>query len=275
MTSAEPWWVSKMAREPIIVVTESNSAVAEAYRNLRVAIAQHLARDVKCLTLVSAWPGDGKSMVCTNLAVALGQLHQKVLLIDGDLRRPTISRVFGAHRLSGLSDDLERPGDSPNMGYETKFTGLFVLPRGLSESNPANLLGPGGLSRVFGAYREAYDCIIVDTPPLSACSDALLLGAQSDGAVLIVSPKGWDGEVEIRYKQKLAEHGIPLLGVVLNGAKGAESHGYGYGYGSYGSTYGYGGNYGVYGDSGQTKKKSAPVKSGFAWPWARRDDSGS
>ena len=254
-------------QEPIIMIAESNGAVAEAYRSLRVALSKQLALGKKVFAFVSAWPGDGKSMVCTNVAVGLSQLHQKVLLVDGDLRRPTISRVFGAHTRPGLADDLETLPDNIFCGYATKYPNAWVLPRGLSEKNPANLLSPDRLGRVFGVLRSNFDVIVIDTPPLSACSDALLLGAQSDGAAMVVSPKGWDGEVEARYKQQLVEHGIDVIGVVLNGARGAESLGYGYGYG-----YGYVGDYGHYGESDGTRRKPSTRKSGFSWPWSRPDE---
>lgn len=262
-------------REPIAVIADSHGAVAEAYRSLRVALSKQVMLGKKVFAFVSAWPGDGKSMVCTNLAVAMSQLHQKVLLIDGDLRRPTISRVFGAHQKSGISEDLENLPAQINTGYATKYPGAFVLPRGLSEVNPANLLAPERLTKIFARLRQEYDIIILDTPPLSACSDALLLGDQCDGVAMVVSPKGWDGAVESRYKQQLTEHGIEMIGVVLNGAMGAESHGYGYGYASgygYGSGYGQsnGRGYGHYGDDRSSKKKTRK-SSAKLWPWQRPD----
>ncbi len=258
--------------EPIAIVAQANGAVAEAYRSLRVALSKQLAQGRRVFAFVSAWPGDGKSMVCTNVAIALGQLHQKVLLIDGDLRRPTISRVFGAQAKYGIADDLEKMPDSLCSGYASKYANTFVLPRGLSETNPANLLSDERLQRVFLNLRGVYDAVIIDTPPLSACSDALMLAGKADGAVMVVSPKGWDGEVEARYKQQLTEHGIEVMGIVLNGAKGAESHGYGYGAG-YGYGYGYGkGSYGHYGQPGEAApKRKAAGKSGFKWPWSRPD----
>lgn len=257
------------------MVDKANGAVAEAYRSLRVGLSKQLALGKKVFAFVSAWPGDGKSMVCTNVAIAFSQMHLRTLLIDGDLRRPTISRVFGAHEKPGISDDLETNPDVLNLGYQTKYPNAFLLPKGLSDKNPANLLNPERLARIFRKLREEYDAIIIDTPPLSACSDALLLGSQADGASLVVSPKGWDGEVESRYMLQLQEHGIEALGVVLNGALGAESHGYGYGYGyGYGSGYGaynYGSSYGNYGDKNDKKSRKKVKGKGFAWPWTRPD----
>ena len=261
----------KNLSEPIVLLADSNGSVAEAYRSLRVALSKQLTQNRRVFSFVSAWPGDGKSMVCTNIAIALSQLHQKVLLIDGDLRRPTITRVFGAQHKAGLSDDLENLPEKLHMGYATKFPNTYLLPKGQSESSPANLLNPNRLQRIFFALRQEYDCIVVDTPPLSACSDALMLAAPCDGSILVVSPKGWDGEVEVRYKQQLVEHGIEVLGVVLNGSLGAESHGYGYGYGNYGYGRGQYGNYG--GKSDKKPRRSSSTSEGFRWPWTRQDES--
>lgn len=263
--------------EPISLIADANGGVAEAYRSLRVSLGKQMALGKKAFALVSAWPGDGKSMVCTNLAIAMSQLHQKMLLIDGDLRRPTISRVFGAHQMRGLSDDLEKMPENFCLGYASKYPNTYVLPRGLSEINPSNLLSHERLQRLFQVLRDTYDGIIVDTPPLSACSDALILAGIADAAILVVSPKGWDGEVEVRYKQQLNEHGIEVVGAVLNGAHGAESHGYGYGYGhGYGYGYGYGKAYGNYGNkSGSERSPGAKRRAwgGFKWPWSRPDET--
>lgn len=255
--------------ELIVLAADPNSAVAEAYRTLRVALSKQLAQGMKVFCFVSAWPGDGKSMVCTNVAASIGQLHQKVLLIDGDLRRPTISRVFGAHQKPGITEDLESGQGSIHPGYKTKYANLSVLPRGMSEQNPSNLLAPDRLARVIASLRDTYDVIIIDTPPLSACSDALLWGSQADGAAMVISPLGWDGEVEARYKQQLVDHGVPVFGAILNGAQGAESHGYGYGYG-----YGRGKGYGNYGDRGKKQARGGKKSqsAGFQWPWQRPDD---
>lgn len=252
-------------QSPIAILAEPNGAIAEAYRNLRVTVSKHLSQGQSTFCIVSAWPGDGKSMVCTNLAVALGQLHLKVLLLDGDLRRPTISRVFSAHEKLGFTDCLDQ-GISLS-GYKTKISNLHIMPRGVCEKNPANLLNPERLQRVLMPLKDEYDAIVMDTPPLSACSDALLMGGVADSAIMVVSPKGWDGEAESRYKQQLLDHEITLIGAVLNGAGGSERYGYGYGYG-YGGGYG---NYGVYGQEEGKKKRSRSKKSGFRWPWTRPD----
>jgi polysaccharide biosynthesis transport protein len=228
--------VSVQSFDHIIMISQPNSPVAEAYRTLRASLNRGLAQGKRFLSVTSSWPGDGKSMVCTNLAVALSQLHLGVILLDGDLRRPTVSRVFGLHTCKGLTDYLEEEVDLNDIVYPTAIPGLSVVPTGLSKQNPANLLGRERLRTAFDRFRELSDCVVADTSPMSACSDALLLGVQTDGAIMVVSPGSWDGDVEERHKQQLVEHGIQVLGVVLNGATETEhsSYGYGSGYGNYG-----------------------------------------
>lgn len=255
-------------QNPIALLAEPHGPVAEAYRTLRAAISKHVAQGKRSFVIASAWPGDGKSMVCTNLAVSLAQMHLQVLLVDGDLRRPTISRIFGAHERRGLTDLLEQR--ETGSGYKTRIPNLRLMPRGVSEKTPSNLLSPDRLAQVFKPLKSSFDVLIIDTPPLSACSDALLIGSNSDGAIIVVSPQGWDGEVEQRYKQQLIDHEIPVLGAVLNGAESSEQFGYGYGYG-----YGYGRGYGEYGrDQGGRKRRPRSAAAGRrSWPWSRPDDA--
>ncbi len=221
--------------ERFILLREPNSIVAEAYRSLRAQLSRHLAKSRKCFLIMSPWAGDGKSMVCTNLAVSLTQLHLKVLLVDGDLRKPTLTRIFEMEDLTGFGDLLERGGDAMAHCHLSSLDNLYVCPQGNAQRNAANLLGRDHLATAFGQMREMFDCIIVDTPPLSACSDALLIGGQTDGGLLVVNPKSWNGEVERRLKDQVLDHGIPIHGVIANGVELTSGDGYGYGYG-----YGYG-----------------------------------
>ena len=125
---------------PISILAEPNGMVAEAFRNLRVALSKYIGQQRSRFLVVSAFPGDGKSNICVNLAAALGQLHLRVLLVDGDLRRPTISRVFSAQNLVGLTDSLDQASQAKS--YKTRIPNLELVPRGTCDKNPANLLNP-------------------------------------------------------------------------------------------------------------------------------------
>lgn len=203
--------------------------------------------------VVSAWGGEGKSMVSANLAVALSQLLMDVVLIDGDLRKPTLSRVFEHEDTPGIMNLLESDDNAENYLCTTPVERLTLLPAGRSNANPGDLLGKGGFERIFTAPSIADCCVVLDTSPISACSDALLMGESVDGAIMVVSPSKWQGEPEAHFAQDLEDHGIDILGAVLNGADPSEaasgaSYGQGYGYG-----YGYGQDYGQ--EAKRTSKK--------------------
>ena len=177
-------------------------------------------------------------MVSANLAVAFSQLLMDVVLIDGDLRRPTLSRVFQQEKKRGLMDLLESGGSLGDIIYSTPVERLSIIPAGQSGTNPGNLLGKGGFGQLLSDAALTDRCVVIDTSPLSACSDALLMGIHTDGAVMVVSPEKWQGEPEAHYVQDLEDHGIEVLGAVLNNADASEqSHGASYGYG-YGQAYG-------------------------------------
>lgn len=225
-------------KERLIILNEPNSAIAESYRSLRAVLSRSLAKGKNKFTIVSAWGGEGKSMVSANLAVAFSQLLMDVVLIDGDLRRPTLSRVFEREEKRGLLQLLEFGGSVKDCIYPTQLERLSVLPAGRSSSNPGDLLGKGNFGEILNDPSLRDVCVVLDTSPLSACSDALLMGPQTDGAIMIVSPDRWHGEEEAHFAQDLEDHGIDILGAVLNKAdEGEQAPGSGYGYG-YGQGYG-------------------------------------
>jgi succinoglycan biosynthesis transport protein ExoP len=244
----------------IVVIQQPNSEVAESYRSLRASLTRHISRGKRRIALVSTWSGDGKSMVCTNLSVVLSQLHLNVVLVDGDLRLPTISKVLGMDQYRGFTDYLEGGVELEELLQATPVPNLRVLPRGLSTENPANLLGRERLATLFQTLQAEADCVIVDTPPLTACSDAILIGVQADAAILVVNPKSWDGDVEARQKQQLLEHNIEVLGVVLNGASDSENRGYG---SAYSNTYRYKYNYVSRNAPSPSDSKAEPRKGWF------------
>ena len=205
--------------------------------------------------IVSAWGGEGKSMVSANLAVALSQLLMDVVLIDGDLRKPTLSRVFEQDDTAGVMNLLEAGDGAENYLCTTPLERLMLLPAGKSRSNPGDLLGTGSFPRIFEAPSIADRCVVLDTSPMSACSDALLMGESVDGAIMVVSPSKWQGEPEAHFAQDLEDHGIDILGAVLNGADPTEqATGASYN-GAYGYNYGYGQPYG--------QEQSRPPKKSF------------
>lgn len=215
-----------------------------------------MAKGKRVFTVVSSWGGEGKSMVSANLAVSLTQLLMDVVLVDGDLRRPTLSRVFEHGDKPGILELLESEGDPNKFVCNTPIERLYVLPAGKSAVNPANLLGAGRFKTLLDKLRADDLAMVIDTSPISACSDALLMAEHTDGAIMVVSPEKWQGEAEAHFVQDLEDQGVDLLGAVMNNANHKELlPGSGYGnYGQYGK-YGYGKGYGMYGTYGQESEE--------------------
>ena len=161
--------------ERFILLKDPNSPIAESYRSLRAALSRNLADGKRCFGVVSAWGGEGKSMVSANLAISLTQLLMDVVLIDGDLRRPTLSRVFEQDRQPGVLELLESGGDPNKFVCDTPIERLYVLPTGKSAVNPANLLGTGRFKKILDDLSSDNLAIVMDTSPVSACSDAFLM----------------------------------------------------------------------------------------------------
>lgn len=231
----------------LIIIREPNSPVAESYRSLRATLSRSLTKGKRRFMVVSSWPGEGKSMVSANLAIALSQLLMEVILIDGDLRKPTVSRVFEHGDKPGVMDLLESEGEAGQLLCPTPIERLSILPAGRSRANPGDLLGKGGFHKIFDDPMISDKCVVLDTSPMSACSDALLMGPVMDGALMVVGPTKWQGEPEAHFAQDLEDHGIEILGAILNGADPSEQ--------SSGSSYGYGYGYGYGQEESQTPKK--------------------
>jgi tyrosine-protein kinase Etk/Wzc len=239
-------------KDYVISTAEPESVVSEAYRNLRAKLSRSIARGKKKVMMYSTWAEDGKSTACVNLAVSLTQLHLRVALVDCDLRKPTISRIFELGEELGMTDFLDGNCAYESIFHPTGLDNLWLVPSGRSHKNPANLLGRTACAEAFDKLAE-FDCVVVDTAPLSACGDAFLVAPHLDVGLLVVSPRNWDGEVEKRYLAQLNQTELETLGVVLNGLDTeSKISGYGKGYG-----YGYGYGYGAKKTTDKSSKKKA------------------
>ena len=196
-------------------------------------------------------PGDGKTTVLANLAVAYAQADKKTLLIDADLRRPGLTNLMNLRGMTGLSELLRSDGDIAQLAaahiQPSGMKGLDILPCGPRPSNPGELLGSPRFSQLLAWAETAYDQILVDSPPAMATSDAALIGRLVDGAVLVVQPAKNRRRLVIRLVENLAVLKIPVLGLVVNRVGSSNEQGYynyysGYGYGY---DYGYGLAYGT------------------------------
>ena len=194
------------------------SPEAEAFRSVRTALyvcAQ--ARGAKVIQVTSPMPGDGKSTFTANLALAMGQSGKKVLLIDGDMRRPTTHGLLGLRAEVGMADVLAGDVELMNAVQPTRFGNLSVLTAGSLPLDPAERLSSEALNRLISDARREYDFVLVDTPPLLAVSDPCVVAPAVDGLLMLVRLEKTKRASAQRAAELLDTHGVKVLGVVANG----------------------------------------------------------
>lgn len=227
------------------VHTAPNSVESEAFRTLRTALA-FSGRDTQRIAVTSSEPSDGKTTVLANLAVSLAQAGKRVLVIDADLRKPGLSRLFDLRREAGLSDVLLGTEDVArscrSLVHPTELPELHVLGSGPKPVDPVELLSRDRFAQLIAWAETAYDQVLIDCPPIVAASDAAVVGRLVDCMVLVVQPHKNPRRMVIRSTESLMAMKIEFAGVVVN-QLGAENdkgyYGYGFNYG-YGYGYGYG-----------------------------------
>lgn len=208
---------------------DSESSAAETYRAARTALyAATRHGNERVLQVTSAEPEDGKTTFSANLALATAQAKKQVLLIDADLRCPSIARLFGLPNDRGLSNVLSGELTLEAALQKTDNDGLSVLCGGHPPANPAELLGSEAFVELLQQARSRFDLVIVDTPPVLMVTDPSIISSIVDGVMMIVRlGKTHRGAVDAAMDQ-LAAHGARLLGLVANGVDPAEVYGEGY-----------------------------------------------
>lgn len=216
---------------PILVAaSHPKSPIAEAFRTLRTNISfSALDRPLRSLLVTSAGPEEGKSTAVSNLAVVTAQAGTRVLVLDCDLRKPAMHKVFDLDNHRGLTSVLVGGVDPTEAISPTLADNLWVLTSGPLPPNPAELLGSGRMKDLLPQLEEKYDLILVDTPPLLAVTDAAVLAPQVDAAVLVARAGVTRRDMLAEAKASLAKTGVHLLGAILNGLR-PESDGYYYYY---------------------------------------------
>ncbi|ADE68163.1 MULTISPECIES: CpsD/CapB family tyrosine-protein kinase [Priestia] len=206
--------------------------VAEQYRTIRTNIQFSGAdEDIKSLVLTSSGPSEGKSTTAANLATVYAQQGLNVLLIDGDLRKPTAHYTFRLENHTGLTNVLTRQSSLGQAVQSTEVPNLYVLTSGPIPPNPSELLASKQMGEVLGEMTERFDMVIFDTPPILAVADAQILANQVDASLLIVSSSKTEKEAALKAKDLLTQAKSKLLGAVLNNRKMKEGNYYYY-YGS-------------------------------------------
>lgn len=201
------------------LITKENpaSSVSEAYKTLRTNIRFcSVDRALKVLLVTSAGPSEGRTTTATNLAVTYAQENKKVLLIDGDLRKPSIHSVFFRSNRKGLTELLTDQISLADAIVQTDIPNLSVLTSGAVPPNPSEMLGSRKMRNLIIELEAQYDVILIDSPPALAVTDAQILGAMSDGVILVVNYGKVTKEAVRRVRSNMEHVSARILGVVLN-----------------------------------------------------------
>jgi capsular exopolysaccharide synthesis family protein len=227
---------AKPDRRGELLTLGGDSPVVEAYKALRTNLLfSSVDKEVKTIVITSAGPNEGKSRTAANLAIVLAQAGHPTLLVDADFRRPSQHRMFGRVRNVGLSNLIVQ--DQPEAALfvpDEKVTDLVILASGPTPPNPSELLGSAQMNALLARFRKHFDYVVIDTPPVNAVTDASVLAANADGAILVVDTNKATYTAVQHAKQALDRVGARVLGSVMNKMKaaGGRSYYYEYGYGS-------------------------------------------
>jgi capsular exopolysaccharide synthesis family protein len=228
-----------------------SSIEAESYRSVRTALFFSTNGERhKLIQVTSPNMGDGKTTLIANLAVSIAQAGRKVILVDADLRRPRIHRVFGVPGKVGLASLIAGAGELADAVQPSDVPGLDILPCGPRPANPAEMLIGPRFEEILDELRRLYDYVLVDTPPLRAVTDPCIVAPLVDGVLLTLrSSKGGRPHAE-QARDLLGRLGIHVFGVVVNGVgKQGTMAGYGYEHYHYAEEYSYSYTYKEGGDA--------------------------
>lgn len=221
-------------KRPLVVQADPRSGRAEAFRQLRTNLQfLDVDRPPRSLLLTSSVPDEGKSTTACNLAITLTQAGLRVILVEGDLRRPRVAQYLGIEGAVGLTDVLVGRADLEDVLQPWGDGRLKVLTSGPTPPNPSELLGSGQMQAVLRQLEDRADLVLVDAPPLLPVTDAAVLGAITSGAILVVRASATRREHAARALEILRGVDAVVYGAVLNmaPAKGRDAYTYGYGYG--------------------------------------------
>lgn len=238
------------AKQPVkhaVMGPDISFAASEAYKMLRTKLQFSFSDESNCrvIGLSSALSGEGKSLTAVNLAFSLSQLNKKVLLVDCDMRRPTLAEKLGVLKQPGLSSYLTRQCHLDELvqmcGIKGNESAFHVISAGQNPPNPIELLSSERMKKALNAMRESYDYVILDLPPVGEVSDAMAVAKETDGMLLVVRQNFCDRVVLTEAVRQFEFINAKVLGVVFNATS---EHGGNYGKGYYKRYYRqYGKNY--------------------------------
>lgn len=214
----------------IITSINPQSPISEQYRTIRTTIDFKMAdQGMKSLLVTSSEASAGKSTTIANLAVTFAQQGKKVLVIDGDLRKPTVDKTFKVQNSVGLTNILMNQYAIQDVLQRTRISGnLTVITSGPIPPNPSELLGSNAMKQLLDTVTGYFDVVLLDTPPLSAVTDAQILSSYVEGVVIVVHANQTRKDGLLKAKKLLDQVNANILGVVLHGTEPKDSTSYYY-----------------------------------------------
>jgi capsular exopolysaccharide synthesis family protein len=217
--------VSVTPSSRLVFFSQPESLAAEKFRFLGVRLRQmRQSRSLKKVLVTSTIPEEGKSLVSANLAGVLARRKERVLLIEGDMRRPTLAEQLGLGRLAGLAEWLQGGLEKPSNIYRLQGPGFWIMPAGEPPANTLELMQSGRLAMLLGQLTSVFDWIIVDSPPLLPLADTTVWARLTDG-ILLVAREGKTEKGPLERGLEMIKKS-DLLGVVLNGCNSTDQDGY-------------------------------------------------
>lgn len=214
------------------LITKMNprSPISEQYKTIRTNLQfSSVDGELKTMLVTSSGPSEGKSSTTANLAIVFAQQGKKVLLIDADMRKPTLHYTFRVDNRKGLSSVLVGETELHDSITNSDIAGLDLLSCGPIPPNPSELLGSKAMENLISNASHEYDLVLFDTPPVLAVTDAQILANICDGAVMVVRSNQTEYDAAIKAKELLEVGNAKLLGVVLNDREQKKGHYYYYG----------------------------------------------
>ncbi|MCR9039575.1 CpsD/CapB family tyrosine-protein kinase [Bacillus sp. L381] len=212
-----------------ISVLHHKSLVAEQYRTIRTNIEfSSVQTHLRSILVTSSVPGEGKSFSAANLAAVFAQQEKKVLLVDADLRKPTIHETYQLENVQGLTNVLVGNASLSETVQKTLIDNLYILTSGPTPPNPAELLSSKAMGELIQEMYSRYSLVIFDSPPLLAVADGQILANQTDGSVLVVLSGKTKMDTVQKAKDALQQSKAKLLGALLNKKKIKKTEHYSY-----------------------------------------------
>lgn len=206
-------------KDIIVTHRDPKSTVSEAFRNLRTNVHYtSIDSEIKILQITSSIQGEGKSTVTANYAVTVAQSGKKVLLIDCDLRRPQVHKLFNISNKTGLSNVLVGDATTESNIQETKVKNLFILTSGPIPPNPSEMLDSKRMKELMKSVVDYFDMVILDSPPVLPVTDGLILSKIAHGTLLVVSLGTTQKDALKKTVEALENIDANIIGTVVNKA---------------------------------------------------------